>query len=391
MNVIRVVFGGIVTLLSMQGVAWCDSYTYTPLAPATPPGLGYFPFGINDSEVTEGVYFDYEPWEMGIATTTSFTELPDFNAHNECSTVTNGCFILGRGITNRGDVAAQRLGYPNNDDGATQKQPLLYFYAKDSWTEVTSPTFSKNTWPTVTFGGMNQSGQITATYGHLTSDPRDPEDFSRVSDGSMLWSNGAFSKIVDPNAPANETMVGGLNDLGEIVGSYGSGNTHGFIDRNGIFHDLNVPGAVSTSLMDVNDAGQIVGSYTDSSGASHLFLYSNGKFTAIGNSGTLNVTGFNNAGEIVGYLFANNPGTEGFVYENGSLQTIEYPGSDETFITGVNNEGVLDGYCVDANACASGFIATPLATATPEPGAFGLLTTGILLAAGLAGRRLRPR
>jgi PEP-CTERM motif len=61
------------------------------------------------------------------------------------------------------------------------------------------------------------------------------------------------------------TQALGVNDLGEIVGSYvgADGNQHGYIDDNGAFTSFDPPGSASTTINGVNDKGDIVGFYTN--------------------------------------------------------------------------------------------------------------------------------
>ena len=60
----------------------------------------------------------------------------------------------------------------------------------------------------------------------------------------------------------------GVNDLGEIVGSYvgADGNTHGYIENNDVFTSFDPPGSVSTTINGLNDKGDIGGFYTTANG-----------------------------------------------------------------------------------------------------------------------------
>jgi uncharacterized membrane protein len=61
-----------------------------------------------------------------------------------------------------------------------------------------------------------------------------------------------------------------VNNLGQIVGVYGDGITnHGFLLSNGVFTTLDYPGATDTVALGINDKGQIVGTYD---GFSYGFL-----------------------------------------------------------------------------------------------------------------------
>jgi len=91
--------------------------------------------------------------------------------------------------------------------------------------------------------------------------------------------------VITLNDPlgANETDALGINDKGQIVGTYvdSNGVEHGFLYSNGIYTTLNDPlaGSKGTVAFGINDKGQIVGYYFDSNGVEHSFLYSNGIYT----------------------------------------------------------------------------------------------------------------
>jgi hypothetical protein len=60
------------------------------------------------------------------------------------------------------------------------------------------------------------------------------------------------------------TTVYGLNENGDIVGSYRDATTrHGYLFRNGVFLTLDYPGATNTDAFGINDPGGIVGTYND--------------------------------------------------------------------------------------------------------------------------------
>src|SRR5205823_13024463 len=86
----------------------------------------------------------------------------------------------------------------------------------------------------------------------------------------------------------------------------------------GIFTPIQYPGAVGTFLTGVNDSGQIVGSYSLGAGPSFGFLYDHGAFTPINDpeaaprSQTI-PTGINNLGQIAGYFTDASNRTHGFL------------------------------------------------------------------------------
>jgi probable HAF family extracellular repeat protein len=77
----------------------------------------------------------------------------------------------------------------------------------------------------------------------------------------FLLSGGTYTTLDVPGVTF--TAATGINDAGQIVGSYiaADGNFHGFLLSEGIYTLVDVPGATSTFIYGINNAGQIVGSY----------------------------------------------------------------------------------------------------------------------------------
>src|SRR5580698_5579819 len=82
---------------------------------------------------------------------------------------------------------------------------------------------------------------------------------------------------------ATSTLVLGINNEGQMVGSYSDANnmTNGFELTGGVFTTIDFPGATLMIASVINNVGDIVGSYNDSRGVGHGFLLSNGTFTSI--------------------------------------------------------------------------------------------------------------
>jgi len=67
-----------------------------------------------------------------------------------------------------------------------------------------------------------------------------------------------FTTIDVPGAVPGSTRGGGINNSGQIVGSFVAGaTTHGFLDTGGSFTTIDVPGAsgAGTVASGINDAG----------------------------------------------------------------------------------------------------------------------------------------
>jgi uncharacterized membrane protein len=106
--------------------------------------------------------------------------------------------------------------------------------------------------------GIDDSGNIVGTF----------EDANEVEHCFYRSKAGAFTQIDVPNSfKAVGTECNGINNLGEIVGSYlttevGTGEvmTHGFHrSASAFFSKINCKGAESTEANAINDKSQIVG------------------------------------------------------------------------------------------------------------------------------------
>src|SRR5438132_7964657 len=129
-----------------------------------------------------------------------------------------------------------------------------------TYTTLDEPLASAGTFA----NGINGLGQIVGS-------------FSTASSHGFLYSGGTFTTVDDP--PANpDTFAQGINAMGQIVGQYettnGTGFTgHGFLYSGGVFITLDAPSAIGTGAAGINGSGQIVGSYVDASLKEHGFLY----------------------------------------------------------------------------------------------------------------------
>jgi probable HAF family extracellular repeat protein len=99
----------------------------------------------------------------------------------------------------------------------------------------------------------------------------------------------------------------------------------GFVKEGNNIVWLNGPsGAVSVQALGINNEREVVGSYTDATGATHGFLYDQGKntYTTIddpngmkgGNAMTV-ANGINDKGQIVGFYLDNNTNTDGMLVQ----------------------------------------------------------------------------
>src|ERR1700727_24870 len=205
--------------------------------------------------------------------------------------------------------------------------------------------------------GINDSGEIAGAY----------LDSSGLYHGYQK-SSGKFTELNVPFKGASNTIPGGINNSGEIVGGYTVGGANqGFSLIAGVYHVLNYPSAIDTNPYGVNSAGDIVGEYTDSSGVGHGFLLSGGTYTSFDVPGAVETfaTGINDAGDIVGsYCLTTEcigtiEGAQGFLLSGGVFTTIAIPGEVYSEASAINNNGVIVGFYQDAAGLVASFMATP--------------------------------
>jgi len=166
--------------------------------------------------------------------------------------------------------------------------------------------------------GINDSGQIVGSF----------FDAGNTTTHGFVNTGGSFTTIDVPGA--TRTAAYGINHSGQIVGWFRDAlGDHGFVDAGGSFTTINAPGATNTYAYGINDSGQVVGSFVDALG-SHGFVDTGGSFTTL--PGT--ATGINNSGQIVGSFG---------LYTGGSFMAITVPGASSTSASGINNNGQIVG------------------------------------------------
>ncbi|HXE64993.1 MAG TPA: hypothetical protein VN519_15725 [Bryobacteraceae bacterium] len=156
----------------------------------------------------------------------------------------------------------------------------------------------------------------------------------------FLYSSGNITTIAAPNASA--TRPQGINDAGDIVGSYtdSMGLQHGFEYSRGTYTTIDAPSPATpgtTELTAVNNRQQIAGNATSSSGAV-AFVYTAGVFSFV-NGRVPHVAGLNDAGELTGSAEAP-PGVGGRLPPGfGSAGTFLATGAAGSDYGPVNNKG----------------------------------------------------
>ena len=266
----------ILQLLALLGAFLTPAYaqfTFTSLQ--FPGGDLTRTFGISNRKEIVGSYRVVPPRHALLIAKGQFLPLAQ-------SSVLGTNFSEARGNNDRGQVVGMYLDDQGNQHGFLLSRGVL--------TAIDFPGAAATE-----ASGINDSGTIVGWF----------FDAAGAVHGFVLRA-GVFTEIHFPGAA--DTQPIGINSRGDISGSWDTNiNTqgHGFIvTKAGQFINIDAPAAApdSTSVTGINDLGQIVGSYTDASGVGHGFLATGGDFKTV-DFPAADFTicwGINNAGQIVG-------------------------------------------------------------------------------------------
>jgi uncharacterized membrane protein len=260
-----------------------------------------------------------------------------------------------------------------------------------------------------------------------------------------LSAAGRVQDLVFVDVPnALETYVNGLNDRGDVVGSYKdqAGKTHGFLLRNGaLTYPIDFPGATTTQVWGISNAGEIAGWYEAPAGnppklVQHGFVYRKGTFTPVDFPGAsfTSVFGINAQGDVVGhygmppsgkmrgYVLRNGGftdygaedwlkpntmtcgfaisstqqivghyqdagGVHGFLLVGGVFTTLNYPGAVNTNAYGINSQGQVAGFYRDVGGVVRAFVMEPTGefNSVTVPNVIGTWVRGINARNEIAG------
>jgi uncharacterized membrane protein len=244
--------------------------------------------------------------------------------------------------------------------------------------------------------------------------------------------NWNFVTVNDPSSSTSSRVLG-IDDLGQVVGNFGSGTpsdpSHGFSSLTPYtqFRTLNFPLAVNTvatsisgtrivagyfvdnspgrhtfgfirnraiwtyykdfktpkgpntvnELLGINDSGIAVGFYKDSYGNDMPYELADGHYQPLRPPGavTAMATGINKPGDITGAETLASGVTEGWALRNGVYSQFSYAGASSTQAFAINYQGEIVGSYVDG-AGTHGFILTSLSQqqwqSIDEPNAAGV-------------------
>jgi probable HAF family extracellular repeat protein len=153
--------------------------------------------------------------------------------------------------------------------------------------------------------GLNSQSQMAGFY----------NDSANNSHGYIDQSSGTFFSVLIGGKGGPSSTITGVNEMGQFSAFYTdkTGVMHGLFGDQGKMITLNFPGATATQAFGLNNNGQVVGSYTVGS-MTHGFLWTNGvgfqgPIDAPGGTGTTIINGINDGAVIVGFygLCVSNP------------------------------------------------------------------------------------
>lgn len=219
---------------------------------------------------------------------------------------------------------------------------------------------------------------------------------------AVLFASGIASASAAPYnfttvpIPPGGTSDGGfgINDSGQVAGTYFDSLVHGFVDTSGSFTLLNAPGAYFTTTAAISNSGAVVGEFLGGNNSARQgYLYSSGSYTTIAKPEATAETsplGVNSAGEVVGYysVFTSRydpPTRFGFTWQDGVFTPLNAPGATETIPQGINDQGQIVGMYFDATGM-HGFIDTGGVFSTVSvPGAYRTVPRAISNAGEIVG------
>jgi uncharacterized membrane protein len=201
---------------------------------------------------------------------------------------------------------------------------------------------------------INNRGEIVGFYN---------DEQGVTTTGFLRTTRGRF---VDINVPGSQ-LSGPLkmNDRRQVVGIYVDadaepnpdgtappGAVHGFLWNDGDFDTIDVSGAVATVVTGINNRGDIVGSYIDAGGAYHGFVRDRtGHVTTIPeapgadpSAGGTQPTSINERGQFVGLAYDAQGGSRAFLFERGHYNLFSgTPDAAYTRALDINNRGRIVG------------------------------------------------
>jgi uncharacterized membrane protein len=203
--------------------------------------------------------------------------------------------------------------------------------------------------------GINSTGQVAGTF------------FGPSGGQAFFWDPANPGEYVTFTVPGSAgTNAAGVNDGGEITGSYGdSAGSHGYVrTKDGTITTFDFGGTSrATSPVAINTKGQVAGSESDEGVGAGFLRTPLGHLIQFGSEshGGPQPEAISDTGAIVGFEFSEGGGNVAFVRDAaGNYTFLAVPfANTATSATGVNRSGQIVGAYADSNGASHGWLLTP--------------------------------
>jgi probable HAF family extracellular repeat protein len=185
---------------------------------------------------------------------------------------------------------------------------------------------------------------------------------------AMILKGTKLTSVDDKNCPGSPGAAAiafyGINSSGEAVGwctLSSTGLPIGLVYSKGKLKEFSVPKATETEATGVNDKGDIVGTFFDSNGAQHGFLLHANKYKTLNAPKDTSTVawGINNKGQITVYAINSAGDYDGFLLTGTKYKNINNPnakGGLGTITHTPNNNGDVDGTYYDSTGAEKGWL-----------------------------------
>jgi len=215
-------------------------------------GTGVQVYGIENNGRAVGKYYEYEPVSKAPVKTHGFLYF-----HGAVTTidVPGSSVTVCRGINNPQRIVGHYKKSPGSDNGGDHG-----FILDKDYTTIDFPG-ALNTYAV----GISNPGDIVGYY----TDPTPDRNGDYHNRGFLYDKKGNWTTIdvKIPGVTVTDTFCNDINSSGVVVGAYidGDGNTHGFVEINGVFLSVDAPDTepgVGTIVQAINNNGDLTVSGT---------------------------------------------------------------------------------------------------------------------------------
>lgn len=233
------------------------------------------------------------------------------------------------------------------DDGGSGIHGFIYIPKSNDTLFIDYPGAAQ-TW----VYGINNHKAVVGSY-NTTGNNTDNEGFKYDK------ATDSYTDITSSWIPSlTITIARDINDAGCVVGDYKQSTTHVCFSmcagNNGSFHYNYQP----TYCNSLNNSGQRTGFWIETSGTpNHGLLWDNGIWNQIDYPGAsrTRITGVNDSDVVVGVFGLTSTPNRSFFYRNGVFKEIKYWKATDLLVNDINNKGMIVGCFKDATGKSRGF------------------------------------